>query len=321
MKDSKMNAGKTSFLQNRPRIWLIVVILLVAALLAIIVPLVFLRVHQSSSDGTHASTGTGPQSFTVGSDALLSIKEQSGNVSIYPSKTNTITITPRNHGTLAAPDAHAVRILYTHSSTAQGNDQIAVTTDPWFSNTDFFITVPDTTAVSISLNNGSIDVHAGHGLTATTGSGSIAFDSIRGPVNVRTDSGDVTGSTITGPVAIADTSGSLKLQQITGEISAKTWSGDVIVHASALSGKSLLQTANGSVRFDGSLDPRGSYTMQTTNGDVDLTLPASAAFSLVASTASGNVQNAFGDGNIGGEPRAQLALHTQNGSIAVVKSV
>ena len=312
-----MNASRTS---NRLRIWLIVVILLVASVVAVLIPLALIRGYQRQNDSPHASTGTEMQSFTVGPNALLNVKEQSGDVSVYSSNTNAITITPRNHGTLVAPDAHAVRILYTHTYTAQGNDQITITTDPWFSNTDFYITIPTTASAQITLGSGSIDVHAGHGLTASTGSGSIAFDTIRGSVNVHTDSGDVTGNTITGPVAIAAASGSIKLQQITGELNAKTWSGDITVHTSAISGNSLLQTVNGSVRFDGSIDAHGSYTMQTTNGDVDLTLPADTAFSLEASTGSGSVQNAFGGGSVGGEPRAPLVLRTQNGSVAVVKA-
>jgi hypothetical protein len=314
-----MNASKTPFLQGRSRIWLIVIILSVASLIAILLPLALLHRSLQQIDGASAATGPAPQRFSVGANAVISVKEQSGDISIYPANTNTITITPRRHGTLLAPDVHAVRILYTHTDTAQGNDQITVTTDPWVSNTDFYITVPGSTSAQIALVSGSIDVHAGHGLSASTESGGITFDTISGAVNVRTDSGDVTGNTINGPVTVAAASGSIKLQGITGQISAKTWSGDVIVHTSAISGTSLLQTVNGSVRFDGSIDPRGSYTMQTTNGDVDLSLPARSAFVLQASTVSGSVQNGFGASRVGGEPQAPLALHTQNGSVVLDK--
>ena len=315
-----MNTSHAPLISKRSRIWVIVIILLLAAVAAVLLPLVLMRNSLQQSAHAYGSDGTGPQSFAVGTNALLDIKEQSGNISVYPSHTNAITITPRNHGTLVAPDPRNVRILYTHSSTAQGNDQLTITTDPWASNTDFFVTIPATTAIHITLNSGSIDVHAGHGLAASTGSGEVNFESIQGPVNVHTDSGDVTGNTITGAVAITASSGSIKLQQITGELRAKTWSGDVIVHASTLSGASLLQTVNGSVRFDGTLDPHSSSTMQTTNGDVDLSLPARMAFSLEASTGSGSIQNAFGTSSVGSEPRAALVLHTQNGSVAVIKT-
>ena len=321
-----MNTGRTSLFQNRPRLWLIVAILLVASVLAVAVPLIFLHItgQQAVNNAHIPGTGnlvgaTGSQSFSVGPNASLIVKEQAGDVSVYPGNSNTITIQPRKHGTTLAQDTSAVHILYNRMTNTQSNDQITVSTDPWFSTTDFYITIPDTTATQITLNSGSIDVHSGHGLTASTGSGGIALENISGPINAHTDSGDVTATNLRGPIAISASSGSLKLQQISGEVNAKTWSGDVIVRASALSGNSLLQTQNGSVRFDGSLDPHGSYTMQTTSGDVDLTLPGNAAFSLNASTGSGTVQNAFGTTVTGSAPRAQLSLHTQNGSIAVVK--
>ncbi len=315
-----MSAGKAPSLQSKPRVWVIVAIVLVATVLAVITPLIFLHLFPGQGAAAPVAGGTGPQAFPVGPNATLAINEQSGDISLYPDNTATITVTPRKHGTVVAPDARSVRVLYTHTHTAQGNDQVTVTTDPWFSDTDFFITIPATTSTRIELSAGSIDVHAGHGLTASTGSGSIALENLQGPVNAQTDSGDVTGNTISGPLTIATASGSIRLRQVSGQVNARTVSGDVIESASTLSGTSLLQTENGSVRFDGSLDPHGSYTMQTTSGDVDLTLPADTAFALDASTTSGTVQNAFGGSSTGVTPRARLSLHTQNGSIAIMKS-
>lgn len=306
---------------NNRGIWLLSTLVVIVAVLVILA--VSLTLLPSAPWGTamsNATTGTGPQSFAVGTNALLVIKEQSGNVSVYPGKTNTITVTPRNHGTLVVPDPHSVRILYTRSSTPQGNDQLTVTTDPWMSNTDFVVNVPATTALQIALNAGSLDIHAGYGLTASTGSGSIALENVQGPVNVHTDSGDVTGEAITGPLIITAASGSIRLHKMSGQVDAQTWSGDVTVDSSALAGTSRLQTRSGSVRFSGSLDPRGTYTMQTTNGDVDLTLPADVAFLLQASTGSGTVQNDFGGNSTGSGSQAHLLLHTQNGSVTIVKA-
>ncbi|HEY0756015.1 MAG TPA: DUF4097 family beta strand repeat-containing protein [Ktedonobacteraceae bacterium] len=304
-------------MRSRRHIVLLLIILLIVLLLAVALSVALL--HKDGQDTVNA-TGTGPQSFAVGSKALLVVKEQSGNISVYPSHNNLITVTPRKSGTTLAPDDHSVRILLNRTTNAQGQDQLNVSTDPWFSNTDFYITIPDTTLVQIAVNAGSIDVHTGHGLNASTSSGSIALEDIQGPTSIHTDSGDITASTINGDLTVSDSSGSLRLHGINGQVNAKTWSGDVIVQNSTLKGHSLLQTQNGSVRFDGSIDPAGSYTMQTTSGDVDLTLPNNAAFLLTASTGSGNVQNAFGVDTVGATPRAQLILHTQNGSIAIAKA-
>lgn len=314
-----MNATQAPFLRSKRRVWILVMILLVAAVLAVVIPLALLHAYQQNTN-TPTANGTSPQSFSVGSNALLSIKEQGGNISIFPSHTNTITVEPRTHGTVVAPDPRQVRILYTRTLNAQGHDQINVTTDPWFSNTDFYITIPDSTLVQITINSGNIDVHAGHGLTASTSSGSIELDSIQGPTSAHTDSGDVTANTITGPLTIEAQSGSLRMQHITGQVQATTSSGDITASDSTLSGQSVLHTQNGSIRFSGSLDPRGSYSLQTTSGDVEATLPADAAFSLDAATTSGTIQNAFGSTVVGTAPRAQLSMHTQNGSIMLLEA-
>lgn len=313
-----MSMNNAPLLQKKSRVWLIVAIILLVGILAAAIPLLLL--HASQQNASTLNGGVEPQSFSVGSNAVLVIKEQGGDISVHPSNTNVITVTPRAHGTLTAPNPQNVKILYTHTSDAQGHDQITVSTDPWFSNTDFSVTIPSTTSTQITLDAGSIDVHAGHGLTASTSSGSIALDNLQGPVDARTSSGDITASALSGPLTLITSSGSIRLRQITGQLDARTSSGDVLVSESVLSGNSLLQTQNGSVRFDGSLDPHGSYTMQTTSGDVDLALPANAAFSLSASTGSGGIQNAFGGSLIGAAPRAQVSLQTQNGSISLVKN-
>jgi len=307
------------FFRSRRRIVLLIVILVIISLLAAILPIALLRANEQRTNAATTTNNTGPQSFTVRSNALLSIKEQGGNISVFPSNNSTITVEARNHGTLNASDPHQVHILYNHTLTAQGNDEITVSTDPWFSNTDFYVTIPGTTTIQIAINSGNIDVHAGSGLNASTSSGSIDLENIQGSTTAHTDSGDVTANNLNGPVTISASSGSLRMQQIKGQLNAQTWSGDVVVQTSALSGDSLLQTQNGSVHFDGSIDPQGNYRMNTTSGDVDLMLPSNAAFSLAASTGSGNVENAFGTSVVGTTPRAQLTLHTQNGSIGIVK--
>ncbi len=315
-----MNIYRPVTSNNRRKVWLFVALLVILAFLVILSMLVL--THESSH-GIAGLNNTGtiePQSLSVKPNALLTLKEQTGNISIYPSHTNVITVTPRKGGTTLAPQANSLQLLINHTLNSHGNDQIAVSVDPWSTNTDFAITIPDTTAIQITLNSGSIDVHGGNGLTASTGNGSIDVDTIHGPVNVQTDSGDVTATSINGPLTVSASSGTIKMQQVTGQVNAHTWSGDVIATNMTLSGKSLLQTQSGSVRFSGSLDPHGSYRMQTSSGDVDLTLPGNTAFILDASTGSGSVENDFATNTVGTAPRSSLSLHTQSGSIAIVKS-
>lgn len=316
-----MNMRRATFWQDRRRVLIVIVVLLIAIIVAVVIPLSLFRAHSSPGSDVDSDQNVQPQSFSLGANASLIIKEQGGNVSVFPSKTGNVTVTPRKHQTTLAPDPHAVNILYDRTLNAQGNDQLMVSTDPWFSNTDFYVTIPTTTTVQITVKDGSIDIHSGHGATVNTSNGSIALENIEGPVSAHTESGDVTADNITGSLAISSSSGSLRMNQIKGSVEAKTFSGDVVARDTSLSGNTLLQTQNGSVRFDGSLAANGSYRMQTTSGDVDLTLPADTAFALDATTGSGTVQNAFGSSSVGNTPRPPLSLHTQNGSINIVKGL
>ena len=293
-------------------------ILLIGLLAVLTLGIIILLITQNTDNQPKGAISpvSETSNVSVSDHAFLAIKAYGGNISVHTGSTNQITIDPRYQ-----PDhPKGVRILFQQTRDAQGHDHLTATTDPWFKNIDLNVTIPPTTSLSINVGSGDVDVHGGTGATIETASGSIALDSIQGPVNAQTDSGDITADTLSGPTTIAGQSGSLRLSNIKGQLTATTTSGDIIVHNSVLSKQSLLKTQNGSVRFTGSLDANGSYTMTTTNADVDLTLPGTTAFTLNASTNSGTVQNEFGATTVGTAPRAQIQLSTQNGSINVMKT-
>src|SRR4051812_4040691 len=135
-----MLVKRTGFFHDRRRIEIIILIVLIAAIIAVAIPLSFFRANSANPNSDINITE--PQSFSVGPDASLVLKEQGGNVSVFPAKTSEITITPRKHQTTIAPATNEVQIRYDQVLNAQGNDQITVSTDPWFSNTDFYVTIP-----------------------------------------------------------------------------------------------------------------------------------------------------------------------------------
>jgi len=53
-----------------------------------------------------------------------------------------------------------------------------------------------------------------------------------------------------------------------------------------------LHTSNGGITFDGSLQ-QGQATLETSNGPVELRLPADAAFAIDASTSNGKITSEF----------------------------
>jgi hypothetical protein len=308
----------TQFRRKRSNLWWLAVILIAVLILILIIMAVTANARGSAVVPAN-NVDNAPRTVQVGQNAILVFKAHSSNISVHTGNGDAVLITPRNHGSTVAPDPASVHILYGQDHDAQGRDRLTITTDPWFKDVDFVVTMPTTTAVQISVDSGSLDIHGGQGVIADTRSGSVALDTVQGPVDVHTDSGDVTANDLAGPTKIQAENGSLKLLRLKGPVNALTTSGDVLVREATLSGSSMLQTHNGSVRFTGSLDSQGSYDMQTFSGDVDLTLPDNTAFALTAQTGSGSVQNAFGGPNVGAIPQPPLSLHTQNGSIVITK--
>ena len=148
----------------------------------------------------------------------------------------------------------------------------------------------------------------------------MAIANVQNTLDARTVSGNITASAVNGQMAIATENGSISVNHVNGQLKASTQNGDVIVSAATLSGQSVLQTNYGSVRFSGAIDPRGTYTMATLSGNVDLTLPDDTTFELAARTDSGSVQNAFGSNTVGNAPRAQITITIGSGSVTMNKA-
>jgi len=96
-------------------------------------------------------------------------------------------------------------------------------------------------------------------------------------------------------MATGDTSVSVKsrlsrvaLSGITGHISVDTLNGDITltdVHSPCVEAKTLI----GDIMFDGELSGEGPYNLQSVTGDIDVSLPASMSFDLVAKSLSSSI--------------------------------
>ncbi|HLL80342.1 MAG TPA: hypothetical protein VKT25_12630, partial [Ktedonobacteraceae bacterium] len=78
--------------------------------------------------------------------------------------------------------------------------------------------------------------------------------------------------------------GFITITGVHGQVNCASDAGVVRVKDAMLRGDSRLKTDAGTVTFDGSLDPQGSYSMTTDAGNVSVTLPAQSSFKLDART-------------------------------------
>jgi len=162
-------------------------------------------------------------------------------------------------------------------------------------------------------NTVTVNAHSGPGFF---GSNSIDIE-VTVPKNsnlqIKTNTGEVDVTGVTGQMSLSSDTGAIQAMQ------------------DSLTGQSILKTDTGSVTFDGTIDPKGSYQFETNTGEVDVTLPGNSSFYVDASTSTGSIDSDFpgvnvqhGDvtgasahGDVGNAPGATVILKTDTGSISL----
>jgi DUF4097 and DUF4098 domain-containing protein YvlB len=110
----------------------------------------------------------------------------------------------------------------------------------------------------------------------------LELETSNGPISVSDVSGGVDARTSNGPVTLAGTSGAVAIETSNGPVTVGATDPVTLdVH-----------TSNGGITFDGSLQP-GDTVLETSNGPVELRLPADAAFTIDATTSNNKVSSEF----------------------------
>lgn len=284
--------------QYRPRRrtpWFLIVLVLLALILA------------GGSLAAHTAVlgsyqGPIPTRTFTGVSQLV-IDDTSGDINIHPGDTSGITVsgTKYVYGLGASPNDLQVQYEQTGSTlTVKAENGFSLFEGDRGINLD--ITVPRTL-----------------GLTVQEVSGDVTVQDITGPVNLETVSGDIKANDLNGQISLSTTSGDIKANAINGQVALSTTSGGIEVDHAQLHGQTTLHSTSGSISVTGSLDPNGSYHMDTTSGDIQLTLPANSSFQLADSATSGDIHNDFGSQVVGNAPHAILSLDTTSGDISVRK--
>ncbi|WP_069131826.1 DUF4097 family beta strand repeat-containing protein [Rhodohalobacter halophilus] len=140
--------------------------------------------------------------------------------------------------------------------------------------------------------------------------GDISARGVEGKHFIQNHAGDLKIENMTGEIRAVSTAGDIYLNQLNGNIFAKTVSGDVEANrnsgevrlrtttgnitTSALSGTLVAGTTSGDIVSDFKEVSVGVY-LETTTGDIDLSLPGMAGYSITASGMSLNFDELTGD--------------------------
>lgn len=151
---------------------------------------------------------------------------------------------------------------------------------------DYELVVPPATALRAETSSGDLKVSGVRGpVKAASGSGDFTFRDIQAQVDISTGSGDIYSKSLQGAVRIATGSGDIELSDAAGAVKIATGSGDVMVDGST--GRLEISTGSGDIQTNGSLAEE--WLLRTGSGDIDVRVPAGAAFDIIARSDSGSV--------------------------------
>ena len=273
--------------------------------LAATVALAAFHVEAAAWPSVHS---TSKQTYPLTADGLVAIQNASGDVTVTGSSSGGVELTITK---TAWSDDDLARLSTTVQPEAD-HISIAAVYPRHCSNCD----------ISFQLR-----VPQGAHVAVDTASGDISVTSIGGPVRADSASGDVELHSVSGEVHAHSSSGDLRLANVTGPIDAVDSSGDI--EATGLAQDADLVSSSGSVsasfaRFDGVRDVR----LESTSGDIELTVPRGVGFHVDASTSSGSIDSNLDlpvrDRNVGaavsaqvGSGNAAVQLRSTSGDISV----
>ena len=139
--------------------------------------------------------------------------------------------------------------------------------------TDFEITMPVESELSVRTDSGSVTVDALHG--------DMTFDTVDANLQLT----DVNGYTV-----VKTIDGSLVCNRCAGKLEASSISGNMQLMSPSLENLRV-QTSSGNILFDGSFLSRGIYIMKNFSGTIEVHFSSNDSFDVNATSLKGNVIN------------------------------
>ncbi len=141
------------------------------------------------------------------------------------------------------------------------------------SKTDFEITVPVESELSVRTDSGNVTVDSVHG--------DMTFDTVGANLQL---------SDVNGYMVVKTIDGSLVCNRCSGKLEANSISGNVQMIQPSLDSVRV-QTSSGNIFFDGSFLSRGIYIMKNFSGTIEVHFSSSDSFDVNASSLKGDVIN------------------------------
>ncbi len=258
------------------------------------------------------------QSFSTRAAPHVVVEMFNGSIDVVTSSDNTVKsdVVKRGGGMsqqAAQDDLKNVQVTMTQDEdtihvTAKRTDQRV---DIGNSGASATLHVPEGTILDLRSSNGPITLSGPVGnVKAVTSNGPIVSRGSRGQHDVNTSNGPITIDGGSGSIAAESSNGPIEITSDNANVTART--------------------SNGSIHFTGSL-AEGRSELDTSNGNLVITLPANAQFVVDAETSNAKISSDFAvtsqdfsdnqlRGTVGSDPGTTLRLQTSNGPIEIRQS-
>ncbi len=206
--------------------------------------------------------------FPVQSKPMVTVRNASGRIQVKAWSRNEVQVAWTNAGGKAVVE------------TEQAGNRIEVVTHMANENasaedvkTDFEITVPVESELSVRTDSGNVTVESVHG--------DMTFDTVGANLQL---------SDVDGYMVIKTIDGSLVCTRCAGKLEANSISGNMQMIQPTLDSVRV-QTSSGNILFDGSFLSRGVYIMKNFSGTIEVHFSSSDSFDVNATSLKGNVIN------------------------------
>lgn len=229
-----------------------------------------------------ASTRTIDRAYSVGSEPRLTVENFAGETHIEGGDEGVIRV--RASG-LVVDDTGMPRNI------RQDGDHLLIeqVNFPGPKPVEYHISVPRGCRVTVTGVEAEVNVvDVGGATEVETVSGDVSLAGIEDGCRINAVNGDITLDRIAGTCILSSMSSDITGTRLNGAIEAHAVDGDISIDRSNVS-RCTISAISGDLHLETGIDPDGDYTMQSTNGDVRLTVPAGAAVTATLVTQQGDI--------------------------------
>ena len=206
--------------------------------------------------------------FPVQTKPMVTVRNASGRIQVKAWSKNEVQVAWINAGGKALVETEKAgnRIeIATHMASEKASAEDV--------KTDFEITVPVDTELSVRTDSGNVTVDSVHG--------DMTFDTVGASLQL---------SDVDGYMVIKTIDGSLLCTRCAGKLEATSISGNMQMIQPTLDSVRV-QTSSGNILFDGSFLNRGVYIMKNFSGSIEVHFSSTDSFDVNATSLKGNVIN------------------------------